>query len=168
VRFKPILESLKRHRALLLDERLNAAVLETQRSRHQLLIALDKSTARSEHQFNYLEQRVQEIFTKLSEQIYGLQQSTNENKEEISLIVNKLDPPDFEADQLSALSSCRRGSGEWIFNTATFSKWAHSNRMPDSVLFIHGIPGAGVFLTGKSLVTPSDHRKQARPSLHLV
>ncbi|KAI1125678.1 hypothetical protein F5Y10DRAFT_294447 [Nemania abortiva] len=153
VTFKPILESLKRHRALLLDERLNAAVLETQSSRERILMALDKSTNQTKNQFNGLERHVQEVFTKLSDQIYGLQQSTNSNGERISSIVDKLDPPDYKDDQSSALASRHSGSGEWIFNTDIFKKWAHSNRMPESVLFIHGMPGAGKTIIASSIIS---------------
>lgn len=97
---------------------------------------------------------MRDVFTKLSEQLYGLQKSVKENEEqmhnsekELSTILNKIDPPDFESDQVSAMDSCHSGSGQWIFESPLFSNWAKSQRVPDTVLFIHGMPGAGMDLT---------------------
>ncbi|RWA12622.1 hypothetical protein EKO27_g2507 [Xylaria grammica] len=129
-KFNPILESLKRHRTLLLDERLNTAVLEIQTSRSEILVALDGSTKQSVDNFSRVEAHIRDVFTKLSEQLYGLQQSAKANEEhirnsrmELGVIINKLDPPDFEGDQVSAMNICHSGSGRWIFESAVFSKW---------------------------------------------
>ncbi|KAI0402033.1 hypothetical protein F4802DRAFT_600410 [Xylaria palmicola] len=158
-KFNPILESLKRHRTLLLDERLNTAVLEIQTSRSEILVALDGSTKQSVDNFSCVEARIRDIFTKLSEQLYGLQQSAKANEEhirssrtELGVIINKLDPPDFEGDQVSVMNICHSGSGQWIFENPGFSKWAQSKSIPDTVLFIHGIPGAGKTLIASTII----------------
>ena len=149
-KFNPILESLKRHRTLLLDERLNTAVLEIQTSRSEILVALDGSTKQAVDNFSRVEAHIRDIFAKLSEQLYGLQQSAKANEEyicssktELGVLINKLDPPDFESDQVSVKNICHSGSGRWIFENPVFSKWAQSKSSPDTVLFIHGMPGAG-------------------------
>ncbi|GAW14444.1 hypothetical protein ANO14919_038470 [Xylariales sp. No.14919] len=158
-KFNPILESLKRHRTLLLDERLNTAVLEIQTSRSEILVALDGSTKQSVDGFSRVEAHIRDVFTKLSEQLYGLQQSAKANEEhirnsrmELGVIINKLDPPDFEGDQVSAMNICHSGSGRWIFENPVFSKWAQSKSIPDTVLFIHGMPGAGKTLIASTII----------------
>ncbi|KAI0440377.1 hypothetical protein F4803DRAFT_527373 [Xylaria telfairii] len=161
-RFKPIVESLKRHRALLLDERLNAAVLEIQRSRDQTADLLAESSGQSTSHFNRLDERIKEVYAGLSSQIYDIRESSKTEKaiqqpvirsQEMNSIINKLDPPHFEEDQYSALHSCHPKSGEWLFQTPTYQTWSQSTALPDSVLFIHGMPGAGKTLLASRIIS---------------
>ncbi|KAI0200165.1 hypothetical protein F4808DRAFT_170914 [Astrocystis sublimbata] len=158
-KFRPILESLKRHRTLLLDERLNAAVMEIQTSRSNMLMALDGSAKQSVDHFTRLDVTIRDVFVKLSEQLYGLQETFKEHEEQmrnteedLCVILNKIDPPDFEGDHISARNLCHSGSGQWIFETPTFNKWAQSKSIPDAVLFINGMPGAGKTLMASTII----------------
>ncbi|KAJ3579030.1 hypothetical protein NPX13_g1537 [Xylaria arbuscula] len=158
-KFNPILESLKRHRTLLLDERLNTAILEIQNNRNEMIVAIDGSKKQSVDKLSRVEAHIQDIFTKLSGQLYSLQQSAKANEEyirnsrrELDMIINKLDPPDFEDDQVSAMNMCHSGSGLWIFENPVFSKWAQSKSISDAVLFIHGMPGAGKTLIASTII----------------
>lgn len=152
-RFKPILESLKRHRTLLRDQRLDAAVLEIQNSRDQTLRLLTTSADEATIQINHLKQHVEGVYHKLSSQIYDLHESSKTDRahhrqkiprKELEFIVAKLDPPAYEADQVSAFKQCHNESGNWIFDHTSFLKWTKSESGPDSVLFIHGMPGSGI------------------------
>jgi hypothetical protein len=107
------------------------------------------------NQTNKVKRHIEEVYTKLSSQIYDLHQSSTETAvrqqrdiplQHIKSIINKLEPPEFEADQFSALSSWHHESGNWILENTTFLKWTGSKALPDSVLFIHGMPGAGMLL----------------------
>ena len=152
-RFNPILESMKRHRALLMDERLNAAVLEIQTGRDQTLRALTESTNQSSTSYNGLQEKVTDIYTKLSLEIYGLAQSSEKIDEalqrslplqEMSSLLTKLEPSDYMADQHAALEQCHDQTGIWIFQDPSFLRWIQSRALPDCTLFAHGMPGAGM------------------------
>ncbi|KAI1736489.1 hypothetical protein F4680DRAFT_432296 [Xylaria scruposa] len=153
-RFKSIIESLKRHRALLLDERLNAVVLEIQRSRNETLELSKQSSNQLAAQLEKLDRQIREVYTKLSSHIYDVQLSSEADKtvqqstvrlQEMNLIMNKLDPPNVEEDHCVALNSRHGESGEWLFKDAMYQRWTRSGSLPDSVLFINGMPGAGTF-----------------------
>ncbi|KAI0426032.1 hypothetical protein F5Y09DRAFT_346071 [Xylaria sp. FL1042] len=161
-RFRPIIESLKRHRTLLLDERLNAAVLEMQRGREQTLEQLNKSSGQLTNRFDGLDGRIEEVYTKLSSQIYDMQQSSKAEKaiqyaaipiQEMNSIISKLDPPYVDEDQYLALNSCHSKSGEWLFQNPAYLRWETSEALPDSGLFIHGMPGAGKTLLASRIIS---------------
>ncbi|KAK8073513.1 hypothetical protein PG994_004412 [Apiospora phragmitis] len=112
-RFNPILESLKRHRALLLDERLNAAVLGIRNGRDGTLQFLKTTSDQSSTNFKGLEDKIDDVYTKLSDQVYGLIQSSDKVGEalqrelsfqEMSSMLAKLDISHCRADQQAALN----------------------------------------------------------------
>ncbi|KAI0022441.1 hypothetical protein F4780DRAFT_197555 [Xylariomycetidae sp. FL0641] len=149
-RFNPILESLKRHRILLRDEGLIAAILEIQRSRCQ-------STTQSAE----LQQRVEEVYLGLSGQVYALSQSIEDHSAKYQrgnllrdrqFIVSKLDPPGFESDHHSALSLCYGGSGSWVFQHDMYIQWMNGSDPSDAVLFISGMPGAGKTILASTII----------------
>ncbi|KAK8024370.1 hypothetical protein PG993_012436 [Apiospora rasikravindrae] len=151
-RFNPIMESLKRHRALLLDERLNAAVLGIRDGRDQTLQLLKNTSDQSSTNFDQLRIKVDDVYTELSSQVYGLAQSSEKLREELqrdlpiqemSSMLTKLDLSDYKTDQQAALTSCHGESGTWIFQSPSFSNWMQSRALPDCALFIYGMPGAG-------------------------
>ncbi|KAI1279464.1 hypothetical protein F5Y07DRAFT_43858 [Xylaria sp. FL0933] len=161
-RFKPIIESLKRHRTLLLDERLNAAVLEIQKGREQTIEQLNNSSRHFTDRFDGLDGHIEEVYTKLSSQIYDMQQSSKAEKAsqhatihllEMNSIISKLDPPHVDGDQDTTLNSCHSKSGEWLFQNPAYLRWAGSEALPYSVLFIHGMPGAGKTLLASRIIS---------------
>ncbi|KAK7974412.1 hypothetical protein PG989_016260 [Apiospora arundinis] len=178
-RFNPILESLKRHRALLMDERLNAVMLGIENGRDQTLVTLTKSADQSSANFFRLEDKVADLYTKLSRQVYGLVQSS-ENidkalqrdlpRQEMNAMLAKLNPSGYMADQQAALQSCHEKSGDWIFQNPTFLDWLQSKALPDCVLFIHGMPGAGKTSLASRIVDhlPTHPRLRNSPVLYFL
>ncbi|KAK6857173.1 hypothetical protein PG995_007360 [Apiospora arundinis] len=178
-RFTPILESLKRHRALLMDERLNAVMLGIKNGRDQTLVTLTKSADQSSANFVKLEDKVADLYTKLSSQVYGLVQSSEKIDkalqrdlpcQEMNTMLNKLNPSGYMADQQTALQSCHKKSGDWIFQNPTFLDWLQSKALPDCVLFIHGMPGAGKTSLASRIVDhlPTHPRLQNSPVLYFL
>lgn len=147
------MESLKRHRTLLLDERLNAAVAGIRDSRDKTLQLLKNTAYQSEANCAKLADKVDDVYKVLSAQIYGLTQSSGKiietlqrdrPLEELNSMFTKLDPPDYQAEQQMALNSCHGESGTWIFQSPAFTNWMQSRVLPDCTLFIHGMPGSGM------------------------
>ncbi|KAK6077634.1 zinc finger protein [Seiridium cupressi] len=150
--FKPIIESLKRHGALLSDERLNAAVMEIQHTRSQTLTAFD---------------RFFKIYTQISHQICNIEQKADKNAEkertetipkEIRVLTQKLNPPDCESDQQRASEHRHPRSGDWILREPSFLQWSGSQSTPGTVLYIHGMPGAGKTILASKIIS---HLRQA-------
>ncbi|KAI1325418.1 hypothetical protein F5Y16DRAFT_422846 [Xylariaceae sp. FL0255] len=161
-KFKPILESLKRHRELLHDMKADAAVLEIQTTRSQTLDLLQKSSDQSQRHLDVVRKVIEDVYEKLSSQVYDLRNSLVEQKanekvgihlQELTTIISKLDPPDADNDQHAALNSCHQQSGRWVFEHSTYLKWSKSKALPESVLFIHGMPGAGKTLLASRIVS---------------
>ncbi|KAI1076547.1 hypothetical protein F5B20DRAFT_320144 [Whalleya microplaca] len=62
---------------------------------------------------------------------------------EISMITQKLGPPDYKDDQHSTLEHCHIDSGSWILNKPEFVRWKTAQDLTNAVLYINGMPGAG-------------------------
>jgi len=116
--FKPILDSLKRHRTLLSDEKLTAAIAEIQDIRKFNVT-----------RFNELSQQLDNRFQELSKQLYEIQErlaekEAREQQEALRLqrriIAEKLGPPDYEADQHRASEQRFSPSGDWILKDPSF------------------------------------------------
>ncbi|KAJ8129490.1 hypothetical protein O1611_g4141 [Lasiodiplodia mahajangana] len=160
--FKPILESLKRHKALLHDLKADAAVLEIQVSRSQTLDLVQKSSDRTISGVSDVRRGLEDAYRKLSDQIYDLRTTLNKQRvtqqatvslQQVNTIINKLDPPNTENDQYTAFHSCHEQSGRWIFADSTYLKWIKSATLQESVLFIHGMPGAGKTLLASRIIS---------------
>lgn len=139
--FKPILDSLKRHRSLLSDEKLTAAIAEIQDIRKL-------TVARSDELSQQLHNRFQELLKQLYESQEGLRKKEARQEQEAlrqqrRIIEEKLGPPDYEADQRRALEQCFSSSGDWILDDQNFLNWLHSRNPSNSILYMHGMPGAG-------------------------
>lgn len=63
---------------------------------------------------------------------------------QVSVLLEKLNAPDYHLDQCAA-SEHRRGrsSGSWVLLDEKFLKWANISAEENPLLYIHGIPGAG-------------------------
>jgi hypothetical protein len=143
---------LKRHRALLADERLNVAVLEVQVTRSQTLTAVDKSSAETARAIELLSQQVDEVYSQVSKRMYSSEHKVEDSDakeqtaaalKEVKLLTQKLEPPDYEADHQGASEQRHAGSGDWFLKESLFQKWSTSRMMPDTALYVHGMPGAG-------------------------
>ncbi|KAH8693390.1 hypothetical protein GQ44DRAFT_595961, partial [Phaeosphaeriaceae sp. PMI808] len=139
--FRPILDSLKRHRSLLSDEKLTAAIAEIQDIRKL-------TVAKSDELSQQLHNRFQELLKQLYESQEGLRKKEAGQEQEAlrqqrRIIEEKLGPPDYEADQRRALEQCFSSSGEWILKDQNFLNWLHPRNPSNSILYMHGMPGAG-------------------------
>ncbi|KAF3223024.1 hypothetical protein TWF679_004222 [Orbilia oligospora] len=132
-RFEPIIDSLKRHRDLLSDEKLTVILEELQDSH----TVVDKIPA-----------MLQEINEKLNK----LQQSGIMKKHELQerilkqreTVRTKLRSRNYQEDHRAALKKRSiSSSGNWVFDSPKFEKWLNGNLVSDSILYINGIPGSG-------------------------
>ncbi|KAH8880581.1 hypothetical protein GQ53DRAFT_669656, partial [Thozetella sp. PMI_491] len=118
-KFGPILESLKRHRALLLDERMTAAITEIQTTRQVTTERVQNLAAASDTNFKNLSSKME------------------------SSIEEKLNPPDYKADYYSAEKQRFSGSGDGMLKNELFLEWSHGHDRTKNILYLHGKPGAG-------------------------
>jgi hypothetical protein len=137
-RFQPIFHSLKRHRALLSDEKLTAVIEEVQDARGTTENKLDELSKQIRNGLD----SVKEVIEKRA---IELQDSLLERK---SAITAKLDPPDYEADQREAAAQRYSiTSGDWVLEDPSFASWIHADTLPSGIIYLHGIPGSGRRLT---------------------
>lgn len=150
--FKPILDSLKRHRSLLSDEKLTAAIIEIQEIRQLAVTRFNDQSTQSCTRLDELSQQIDTRFHELSRQLYENQKRLNEKETRESqeilhlqrrVVAEKLKPPDYESDQRLVSEQRFSASGDWILNDPNFSKWIYSDDPSYSMLYMHGIPGAG-------------------------
>jgi hypothetical protein len=150
--FKPILDSLKRHRILLSDEKITAAISEIQDIRQLAVTRFDEQSAQSGTRFDELSQQLHSRFQEISEQLYkskkmSADKEAREQQEALRqqkrFIAGKLGPPDYEADQHRASEQRFPASGDWILKDPSFLNWIDPRNSSHSTLFLHGIPGSG-------------------------
>lgn len=71
-----------------------------------------------------------------------------EHQSRMSLIKNRLRATEYSADQEAATQTRKEsGAGEWLFQEPQYVSWSDINTMNHSVLYVHGIPGAGRWLS---------------------
>lgn len=122
-RFRPIIDSLKRHHNLLSDEKLTVVIEEVQ----------ELSTD--------FKDRLTEIRQAIREKDAKHQDSLFSQK---AMIITKIDPLDYESDQQTASKQrYESNSGDWILEDLKFRSWVHGDTSLDNVLFLHGMPGSG-------------------------
>ncbi|KAF3137268.1 hypothetical protein TWF703_005191 [Orbilia oligospora] len=132
-RFEPIIDSLKRHRDLLSDEKLTVILEELQDSH----AVVDKIPA---------------MLQGINEKLNKLQQSGIIKKHELQerilkqreTVRTKLRSRNYQEDHRTALKKRSiSSSGNWVFDSPKFETWLNSNSVSDSILYINGIPGSG-------------------------
>ncbi|KAI1357570.1 hypothetical protein F5Y08DRAFT_324036 [Xylaria arbuscula] len=160
--FKSILESLRRHRALLHDLKLDAACLEIQTSRSQISDLVQQSSDQMISRVAHIGNGLGDTYKKLSDKVYDLGKTLDDQRaaqraalpqQKMSAIIDRLGHPHLEDDQYNALNSCHEQSGQWIFQDSTYLKWTKSTALPESALFIHGIPGAGKTVLASRIIS---------------
>ena len=68
----------------------------------------------------------------------------SESKRQVAAVMEKLDAPDYQRDQDAATEQrSESSSGEWLFSTDRYREWFDSTCNKSSILYMHGIPGAG-------------------------
>ena len=106
-------------------------------SRHKDLIESAKGTV------TVLEaQRVRELTEAQFKEISEL-----EKKKQIAVLIEKLNAPNYQLDQYVASEQRRRSqSGIWVLQDIYFRKWSEMGTQSNHLLYIHGVPGAGMQL----------------------
>jgi hypothetical protein len=128
------LDSLKRHRQLLSDEKLTAVLEEVQESRAVAEDKLDDLSKQIKDNIDSLKETMEKTNVEF-------QHSLLERK---SIITAKLDPPDYEMDQQWAYAQRHSKSfGNWVLEEPSFESWLHGDTLPSGTLYLHGIPGSG-------------------------
>jgi hypothetical protein len=144
---------MKRHRALLLDERLTATIIEIQDTRQLSVGMLRELNSQSHERFDELSHQINEIYCELSKKIYedqdasSAKEETRKEREDLeyrkSVVVQNLGHPDYDADQRLAAKNRFATSGDWVLQEAAFLNWLNGQDSAHSMLYVHGKPGAG-------------------------
>jgi hypothetical protein len=119
--FKRILDSLARHKDLLESEKSTVTVMEVQTLR-----------TFAESRFNEMESRFNDM-------------AKEEKRRRLESVIDKINPPNCHTDQ-NAASEQRENtqSGKWLLGNDHFRAWCNVNIDSNPLLYIHGIPGAGM------------------------
>ena len=114
--------------------------------RHTDLIESGKSTA-TLLELRILRDKAESHFKDMNDQISDL-----EKARQLKALAEKLNASDAGLEQELARKQ-RQGthSGEWILCNDQFKSWSDSDTIEDSVLYIHGIPGAGESLKSRRM-----------------
>ncbi|RYP07648.1 hypothetical protein DL764_002385 [Monosporascus ibericus] len=149
---------LKRHRTLLSDEKLTAAIAEIQDIRQLAVTRFNEQSVQWNTRFDELSKKLDNRFQELSKQLYEDQEKLAEReareqqealRQQRPFIAEKLGPPDYEADQHRASEQRFSASGDWILKDQDFLSWLDPRNPSHRTLFLHGMPGAGMFLYAK-------------------
>lgn len=123
-RFGPIIQSLRRRQELLQSETVYASLEQVHVMRKEIANMHEENTRTAE------------------------KHAQEEHQSRMSLIKNRLRATEYSADQEAATQTRKEsGAGEWLFQEPQYVSWSDINTMNHSVLYIHGIPGAGRWLS---------------------
>jgi len=132
----PILSKLKRHRDLLSDEKITAAIFEVQDMRESI-----------ERQLETLSRKFQELHLDIDESKV-LQQRVRRDKQR-EFVFHKLGAPGYQYDfDRAARERSKNESGDWILNEDIYKEWTDTGIVGTKVLYLNGIPGAGECFCG--------------------
>lgn len=72
----------------------------------------------------------------------------------LNTMLDKIDAPNSYIDQ-DNMSECRHNaeSGNWVFNDKIFQQWREVLEGSNPLLYIHGIPGAGVSPSAYAMIS---------------
>ncbi|KAK4064835.1 uncharacterized protein Triagg1_8834 [Trichoderma aggressivum f. europaeum] len=148
-RFNPIIDNLKRHRALLSDEKLTVVIEEIQESR-------DVANITQQQLSSDIKKQLDEIKQSLKEKDIEKRDSLLKERHHL---VTKFEPLEYNADQHRAYSQrdvpC---SGDWILEDPRFKSWVNGGTQ--SVLYLNGMPGSGkTTLVSRIVEHMLSHRK---------
>ena len=113
-RFRCILDSLSRHKDLIESEKSTVAMFEARRTRE------------------------------LAER-HSKDMQDAEIRKQLSVVLERLDAPNYQTDHYTASEQRRKSrAGEWILHNDIFLDWANPSILENPILYIHGVPGAGM------------------------
>ncbi|RYP66506.1 hypothetical protein DL770_008790 [Monosporascus sp. CRB-9-2] len=157
-RFGPILNSLKRHRALISDEKLTIAISEVRDFRSEV----QDSRKFLEEKLEGLSKQMKEL--QLEEKEEGIQKLQEQRSRRLQFVLKKLDVADCQRD-LNFLKHARRerryhsSSGDWIFDNPLFQAWTDLTIARNSTLYLNGSPGSGKTILTSRVI---EHLEQLR------
>ena len=160
-KFQPILDSLRRHRALLLDERMTACIKEVQESRDKITANFLVLESTADQRLDRLSNEIAAVYQKLSGQLYEndriSQERWSKKQQENMLAIRssigqRLDAPDYETDHVHAASKRLGGTGDGVLKDKRFQDWINGRCGKTQTLVMHGKPGAGKFQIWHELV----------------
>lgn len=123
--FCPILSSFRRHKTLLSEEKLTALMSEVQSNFHQLRNDISLRDAQDQARI--------------------LAEVDEKRRQQRRILREDLCPPDSQQDQERSFAVLQgSSSGHWIAGEPTFRAWSDPLSTQSSLLFLSGIPGAGL------------------------
>jgi len=132
-KFGPILSGLKRHRQLISDEKLSVVISEVGEFRESIEGKLEALSVQMKRlQLHEKEQETLEL--------------QEQRRHRLEFILSKFNVADYQSDLKRSRDErlYQSSSGAWIFGHRTFKEWADLKSPRHSVLFMSGIPGAGL------------------------
>jgi hypothetical protein len=70
-----------------------------------------------------------------------------EKRKQLTVLIEKLNAPDYNLDHCMASEQRRRSqSGTWVLQDVHFRKWSEMDTKSNPLLYIHGVPGAGMHI----------------------
>ena len=75
-------------------------------------------------------------------------------RQEYNGIKEVLSPRMYEEELDRILGRICEGTGKWIFRDATFNKWLKGTEKPAKLIWLQGIPGAGMFVRLEYILRP--------------
>jgi hypothetical protein len=126
------LNSLKRHRDLISDEKLSITLSEVKNLRTSV-----------DDKLNAISRGIAEL--NLEEEEDRALRTRERNERKRQYVLGKLDPPDYQQDFERASGKRQHGASEdWILDHALVKGWLSPTTEPNTnCIYLHGIPGAG-------------------------
>ena len=146
------MESLRRHRQLLLDERMTACIMEIQTTRSEMAQQFQSLSTDADTRFSSLLRETETVYQQLSTKLYesgekDAEREAQRQQESLmaikSSIAGKLDTPDHEADHQQTLGKRFAQSGQGLLQDQRFLDWYQGRDRTGCILYLHGKPGAG-------------------------
>ena len=89
-----------------------------------------------------------------------------EKKKQLSVVLEKLEAPNYQIDQYAASEQRRNSrSGDWILRDDMFREWADPHASKNPLLYINGIPGAGMNLLSDFFPKLADRVSKGKTTL---
>ncbi|KAF2968408.1 hypothetical protein GQX73_g5171 [Xylaria multiplex] len=154
-RFGPIVNSLKRHRELISDEKLTIAISEVRDFRSEV----QGSRKSLEEKLEALSKQMKQL--QLTEKEEGTQKLQEQRSRRLQFVLNKFDAVDCQGDLEHARRERRyhSSSGDWIFDHPLFKEWSDLTITRNSTLHLNGSPGSGKTILTSRVV---DHLEQLK------
>jgi hypothetical protein len=138
-RFGPILNSLKRHRELISDEKLTIAISEVRDFRSEA----QDSRKSLEEKLEALSKQMKELH--LEEKEEETQKLQEKRSRQLQFVLNKFDAADCQRDLDHARRERRLhgSSGDWVLDHPLLKEWSDLTIARNGTIYLNGSPGSG-------------------------